>query len=304
MYTDGGSANFASVGSYPAIFRTNGAERMRIDSSGRVGIGTSSMSSYEQSFNNFVIEEQGNAGITIATPPSGSTNFLGQIAFAKGTTGDNAYRGLIRYSHIDDAFSLFTAGLNERLRITSTGAIAVSGASNYGTSGQVLTSTGNSAPTWQNSGGSLFTSYAIISDQKSQNTEGGTFTKGAWRTRDLNTEIADPDGIVSIASNQFTLSAGTYLIEASAPAYRVSDHMVKLYNATSSSDVAFGTSGYAQDTNGRVHDTSIVKCRVTITGSTAFEIQHRSENNHSSNGFGHATNFGPETYTVVEIYKE
>ena len=26
-------------------------------------------------------------------------------------------------------------------------------------------------------------------------------------TRDLNTEIADPDGIVSISSNQFTLGA-------------------------------------------------------------------------------------------------
>ena len=146
--------------------------------------------------------------------------------------------------------------------------------------------------------------YAIISDQKSQNTDGGTFTKAAWRTRDLNTEIADPDGIVSIASNQFTLSAGTYLIVASAPAFRVSGHMAKLYNATSSSDVAFGTTGHSQETNGRVHDTSIVRCRVTITGSTAFEIQHRGEDNKNDNGFGNSANFGPETYTVVEIYKE
>ena len=146
--------------------------------------------------------------------------------------------------------------------------------------------------------------YAIISDQKTQNTDGGTFSSGAWRTRDLNTEVTDPDGIVSIASNQFTLGAGTYLIVASATAFRVSDHMVKLYNATSSSDVAFGTSGHSQDTNGRVHDTSIVKCRVTITGSTTFEIQHRGEDTKSDNGFGHSTNFGPETYTVVEIYKE
>ena len=146
--------------------------------------------------------------------------------------------------------------------------------------------------------------YAIISDQKTQNTDAGTFSSGAWRTRDLNTEIADPDGIVSIGSNQFTLGAGTYLIEASAPSFRVSDHMVKLYNATSSSDVAFGTSGHCQDTNGRVHDTSIVRCRVTITGSTTFEIQHRCEDTQSSNGFGHGTNFGPETFTVVEIYKE
>ena len=146
--------------------------------------------------------------------------------------------------------------------------------------------------------------YAIISDQKTQNTDGGTFSSGAWRTRDLNTEVTDPDGIVSIGSNQFTLGAGTYLIVATAPAYRIDSHMVKLYNATSSSDVAFGTSGFNQGTNGRTLDTSTVRCRVAITGSTAFEIQHRGDSNRSSIGFGIATNFGPETYTVVEIYKE
>ena len=36
----------------------------------------------------------------------------------------------------------------------------------------------------------LFSSYAIIADQKAQNTAGGTFTSGAWRTRDLQTEVA------------------------------------------------------------------------------------------------------------------
>ena len=40
-----------------------------------------------------------------------------------------------------------------------------------------------------------FTSHAIICDQKAGGTAGGTFTEGAWRTRDLNTEITDADGI-------------------------------------------------------------------------------------------------------------
>ena len=151
--------------------------------------------------------------------------------------------------------------------------------------------------------------YAIISDQKTEDTHGGTFTQGAWRTRDLNTEIADPDGIVSIANNQFTLGAGTYLVVATAPAYRVDAHKVKLYNATSSSDVAFGTPGYSANGDGRVTDTSTVRCRVTVTGSTAFEIQHKNSDTRSSNGFGVAagtlaSDIGPETYTVVEIYKE
>jgi hypothetical protein len=43
----------------------------------------------------------------------------------------------------------FSEGGVETLRLTSTGAIAVNGAANYGTSGQVLTSTGNGPPSWQ-----------------------------------------------------------------------------------------------------------------------------------------------------------
>jgi hypothetical protein len=42
MFTDGGAAYFTSVGSYPMLFQTNGNERMRIDSSGRLLLGHSS----------------------------------------------------------------------------------------------------------------------------------------------------------------------------------------------------------------------------------------------------------------------
>ena len=53
-----------------------------------------------------------------------------------------------------DTFRVVTGG-TERLRVTSTGAIAIEGSSNYGTSGQVLTSNGNDAPTWQDGGGTV-----------------------------------------------------------------------------------------------------------------------------------------------------
>ena len=55
--------------------------------------------------------------------------------------------------------------------------------------------------------GGKFSSYAVICDQKSNNTDGGTFTSGAWRTRDLNTELCEAEGLVSSSSNQFALSA-------------------------------------------------------------------------------------------------
>ena len=145
--------------------------------------------------------------------------------------------------------------------------------------------------------------YAIICDQKAQNTSGGTATSGAWRTRDLNTEIADPDNIVSIASNQFTLGARTYLIEATAPLYRVDDYGMRLYNVTSASAVQYGQSGFAASSY-NVYNFPTVSARVTITGSTTFAIQQQFVSTSTTYGFGVQGNVGPEIYTIVKIFKE
>ena len=153
-----------------------------------------------------------------------------------------------------------------------------------------------------------FATYAMITDQKTDNSSGGIFTSGAWRTRDLNTEIEDTDGIVSISSNQFTLGAGTYLVNASAPAHRVNTHQIRLYNATDSSIVQLGTlefshSAYATTTR------SFVSKRFTISATKAFEIQHRCSYSYGTTsspiGYGRSQGLGnDELYTLVEIYKE
>ena len=147
--------------------------------------------------------------------------------------------------------------------------------------------------------------YAIICDQKAQNTDGGTFTAGAWQKRNLNTTIADPDSIVTIANDQFTLQAGSYFIEARSPAYGVDSHRIRLYNATDSSEVQLGPSSYSREaTSDLGYDDAHLFARVTITSATAFEIQHRSMTDRSNNGFGVPTNFGAEIYTTVKIFKE
>lgn len=147
--------------------------------------------------------------------------------------------------------------------------------------------------------------YAIICDQKGSDTDGGTFTSGAWRTRDLNTEIADPDGIVSIASNQFTLGAGDYLIEASAPVYRTDRHVIRLQNITAGTTVQIGSSEFSYRDE-HITNRSFLTARVSITGSTTFEIQHRAQTTSSTFGLGVDSGLtGVESiYTVVKIYKE
>ena len=150
-----------------------------------------------------------------------------------------------------------------------------------------------------------FASYAIICDQKSQGTTGGTPPNTtAYNTRDLNTELADADGIVSISSNQFTLQAGTYLLRASVPAYKPERSQALIYNVTDSSVTGVGTGEYGPLTYAHTIR-SIVVCRTTISGAKVFEVRHRVGNADASFGFGVDANMGQaEIYTIVEIFKE
>ena len=152
--------------------------------------------------------------------------------------------------------------------------------------------------------GGKFASYAVICDQKSLGTDGGTFTAGAWRTRDLNTEITDADGIVSISSNQFTLQAGSYLIEVLAPAYKSNRHMIQLYQTSgSATNIQEGTSMYAS-AGGAGYNVAHLFARVTISGATTYEIRHYGESTETTYGFGIGTDLSTEIYTVVKIFKE
>ena len=150
----------------------------------------------------------------------------------------------------------------------------------------------------------VFTSVAAFSDQKAANTQGGTFTSGAWRTRDLNTTVGT-NGIsgASIASNQLTLPAGTYLIQGSAPAYDVNQHMTRFYNITDSTVAINGGSAYT-DASDIMVTHSPFSGVVVITGTKVFEIQHYAGATSSTYGFGiQANNGSVETYTQITVLK-
>jgi hypothetical protein len=89
-------------------------------SGSNVGIGTSSPSSYTANGNNLVVEDV-NVGITLA---STSTSGIGALYFADGTSGTQAYRGIINYLHSSDAMGFHT-GSTERMRISSDGNVGI-----------------------------------------------------------------------------------------------------------------------------------------------------------------------------------
>ncbi|MGI9359842.1 MAG: tail fiber domain-containing protein, partial [Paracoccaceae bacterium] len=103
------------------LFGTNNAERLRIDSSGNVGINNSSPGSYNSDGRNLVVGSgSGGQGLSIA---SGTSNY-GTIYFADGTSGDALYRGAVLYNHASD-FMRFDTAAGERLRIDSSGRLLV-----------------------------------------------------------------------------------------------------------------------------------------------------------------------------------
>lgn len=143
---------------------------------------------------------------------------------------------------------------------------------------------------------------AFVKDVKADNTNGGTFTSGAWQTRDLNT-LEDSDSIVtSVSSNQFTLPAGQYELIGTADAHATGQHQTRFEN-TSDSTFKYGTSSYSDGGNGG-NDPSFTYWEFTIASSKTFELQHRCTITAASNGFGVANNFGGgEIYSQVIIRK-
>ena len=149
----------------------------------------------------------------------------------------------------------------------------------------------------------LFSSYAIISHEKANNTNGSSLSTGNYSTREINSEVADPDGIVTVSGNQFTLQAGSYLIDSMSIIHRGNQSQSRLYNATDSSVVQYGMSVHSSDGNsGNV--ISPVVARVTIGSAKAFSIKSRVSNTDGENS-GLANNFGnTQFYTIIKIFKE
>jgi len=175
--------------------------------------------------------------------------------------------------------------------------------SNSGSNGQFLSkqSGDTGGLTWAAAG----LPYAIIVDQKAYDVAGGTFTSGAWQIRNLNTEIVDANSIVSIASNKFTLGAGTYEFFWKCQAFLTDRHSTLLWNDSDGSVVKYGTSEYADSTI-NISTSSFGLAAVTIAASKDFEIHHRCQTTRASDGFGNTQNTDSgavSNFTLVKITK-
>jgi hypothetical protein len=145
---------------------------------------------------------------------------------------------------------------------------------------------------------------AILKDMKANGVNGGTCdaTKAFEQVRAL-TSINGDTSIVSLSANQFTLQAGTYVIDANAPAYLDGLHKAILANANTGEVVLVGTNARSHNVAGGMESSTIMG-QITLTAPTTFVVKHRCATTLADVGFGVAVSFGvEEVYTQVKITK-
>jgi hypothetical protein len=146
---------------------------------------------------------------------------------------------------------------------------------------------------------SVVPSYARLENQQAQNTDDVNIVAGAWTARVLNTIATDPDGIISsLAANQFTLVAGSYVLSAFPPMFQGSVSHYRLYDATNAAEVVRGIGIFA---GGSDNQNGHISYQWTIAVPTAYEIQYKA--GFAAGALALASNYGTEQYTCVEIWK-
>jgi len=152
----------------------------------------------------------------------------------------------------------------------------------------------------------------IIADVKSTNTPGGSSVAG-WNTRVVNTELYDPNNIITLSNGttgtngtakDFILQAGTYKIEVRAPydvtsaGYNVA--ILRLQNITAGTTVATGTSSSTNNDESM----SFLTTTFTLASTATFELQQYLMA-YATYGCGYPANVTgvTEMYTCISIVK-
>jgi len=143
--------------------------------------------------------------------------------------------------------------------------------------------------------------YGIFRDLKTPGTEGGTALADSWNERTLNDDLAQFGTSITRSGSTVTVTAGTYKVKITAPAYKVNGHKVRLRNKTDNSVIAVGSSEYTSSINDHT-TTSTLETIFTVTATKEILVEHYVKTDSFTSGYGKAANVGSsEVYTIVSI---
>ena len=247
---------------------TTVTERLRIDSSGRLLLGTTTEGNAGS--DDLTIATSGSTGITVRS----GTSSNGNLYFSDGTSGDDEYRGSIQYQHANNAL-VFATNAVERLRIDSSGRLLLGQTSAYGTNqmmiingashagnaynGQLMiqgSETNGSSTTggrinFAGHDGNTARTWANITGAKENGTAGDTSAYLSFDTRPSGGNPTErlriaSDGTVSIGQAGYTQGGAAPLLSL----YGSTGRAFKIMNSgsqTSGMQMQNSTTGYGED---------------------------------------------------------
>lgn len=140
---------------------------------------------------------------------------------------------------------------------------------------------------------------AILEDQKAMGTAGGTFTSGAWRARDLNTIVRDPNSLITLDANSRFIPAVSGWVEWMTMVGVVQNNTTRLQNMTDDTTAGYGMSGR------KVDDATAVPCSggCAVEAGKSYQLQHYCSQSKTTDGFGIPGTYGTEIYTRIKFWR-
>ena len=131
-------------------------------------------------------------------------------------------------------------------------------------------------------------------DVKAQGSHGGTFTSGAWRTRDIAFGYSSIPSS-NVVDNQISLPAGRYFVRVTAAAFSVAIHRLRLFDTLTDTALAVSLNINAP---ANYQSLAVIEAVVRLDSNAVLEVQHRCTTSRNTDGFGVASNLADEIYAT------
>lgn len=139
----------------------------------------------------------------------------------------------------------------------------------------------------------------VLEDQKPQGSAGGGAISGSALIREINTVVRDTGSLNALSGNEFSFSEAGWL-EWQVPGFRVGTFKSWLFNVSDGVIVGRGTSARS---GGGVSVTSMSVGGAAVETGKLYRLEMQVETTRSTEGFGPASNFGPEVFSRAKYWR-